>query len=169
MRSKLRGVALVELLAASLIVAVALGGLFALWTVAMAQIQRSHLLSISTQLARADLEKVKVQGFTNLRRPTGATFTTGTRSIDGVARATAAWTGTMEYYDVTGALLTNGQPVASRRFTLVRYGLDVGVTVVGSNYVLSPTALREVRVTVTDLRDAPSPLTMGTALVKGGL
>lgn len=159
-RMRRRGATFFELIIASLVTVVGVVGLFSLWTYSYAVIQSQRVIGVAGQIARADIEKAKVQGFWNL--PKG---------VIGQSKTTAVHTGPTEYYDANGQKLNVTAPNAESYYSLVRQVVDSNFLPLetGGTYTLTGVSLRTVRTTVRRVSDNVVMSTMGTNLAKGGL
>jgi len=155
-RKRKAGFTLIEALVASLVFAVGIGAMISLWITAERVNLNSKWVSLASQLARHDLERMKGQGFDNL--PTG--------TYDGAGGG--QWTGSMRYYarDLSPAV-----NVSDRFFRLQRDIQDVAVAddTQGTGYTLIRTSQRRARVKVWLESTGEEIATVGTWLVRGGI
>jgi prepilin-type N-terminal cleavage/methylation domain-containing protein len=169
-----RAFTLVEVMTASLIMAVSLVALFRLWTVCDIRIQQSGEISECGQIARAELERAKLYGSDNFPTGTynsGAGYGTWTGSFDPTANSGAgAWTaGHLEYFDLQGNRLASST-TAGVRYSLSLSTQDSNVQQgSGTSYFVSSTSRRALIATVRRLPDDTVLYSIGTNLVKGGL
>jgi hypothetical protein len=158
-----RGIALLELIIASVIFAMAMLGMFQAWRLCFSLSAQGKEEAVASQIGRAELELSKIQGFYNV--PIGDSI------VSGVAPYTGTWSEAAKYYDINGLPLDASAPAAQRIFSSERSGTDVGVLRVldGSQYTLAPTTLRSVLVTVKRVSTGEKLRTMGLHLTRGGL
>ena len=90
--SRRRGFSLLESLIASVVMAVSITGMVSLWTIMFARYSTAREITQAAQLARAEVERAKVFGVSNL--PLG-TYNSTT--------LTASWTGTFDPTANSGA------------------------------------------------------------------
>jgi len=158
-RKNQRGLTLIELMAAALVLALGIAGMFGLWQYNFVNMQRTHQVGAAGQIARADIEAAKAQGFWNL--PLGVINTT---------TKTALYTGPIQYYDAAGAPLTGGLPVASRYYSSQRTINDANyATTTSGGYGITLETVRTVRCDVKRVSTNTVVYSMGTKLVRGGL
>lgn len=157
-----KGFTLVESLVAALIIALSLAALVMIWTTSLTQIEQARRREVAAQLVRHDLEKAKVQGFWNL--PVG-----GMVVVDGIEAG--RWVGPIEYYDRTGQLLDQGDPVEDRCFALQRVITDYGVarSKQSSSYLLLFDSTRVARTLATSCASGEVQAEMGINIVRGGV
>jgi prepilin-type N-terminal cleavage/methylation domain-containing protein len=173
MVSKTRGFSLIETMVSTLILAVAITGMFSLWNVCSTSIHHSGEINAAGQIARAELERAKVYGASNF--PTGV-YSSG--------RQTGSWMGTFDptansgaggwvsdgisYYDYQGVRLTSSSGAA---FSIQLSVTDSNVlpATTGTSYAIDFRSRRAVVATVTQLRDNTVLFRSGTNLVVGGI
>jgi hypothetical protein len=160
--SRRRGVALIELIAACLIFAVAMGAMLQAWRLCFSLSAQGREQALASQIARAELEMSKIQGFNNL--PLGTL-------VNGSDPYTGKWTDPAKYYDIDGLELASTAPASARAFSCVRTGRDYGVLKAssGNTYTLASTTLRSVVVRVYRLADNSQLVRMGVHLTRGGV
>jgi hypothetical protein len=158
-----RGIALVELIIASVIFAMAMLGMFQAWRLCFTLSIQGNEEAVASQIGRAELEMSKIQGFWNV--PIGSSVT------NGVAPYSGTWTEAAKYYDANGTPLALGAPATQRIYWSVRSGTDIGVLrqLDGTAYTLAPTTLRSVSVTISRVSDGELLRKMGLHLTRGGL
>jgi hypothetical protein len=158
-----RGVALVELVIASVIFAIAMLGMFQAWRLCFNLATEGKEEAVASQIGRGELEMSKIQGFYNL--PIGSNVVNSTAPFNGT------WTEADKYYDADGTALPSGAATTRRVYSSSRSGSDAGVLRVldGTAYALAPTTLRSVVVTVKRVSDSKVLRTMGVHLTRGGL
>lgn len=166
-RASRGGFTFVEILAAVLITAVGLVGIFSLFAFALGQIQNAHETTVAGQIARADLEKAKTQGFFNL--PESSTFTTLTYTRPDGAVSAVRWTGPVSFYDSKGTRQNITAANDLTRFTLQRTVLEVGVVVSGTTYDFRDGGQRIVTATIRRQPENEIMMSMATTLVQGGI
>jgi type II secretory pathway pseudopilin PulG len=156
---KRKGVTLVELMAASLVLVMGIAGMFGLWQYNFLNMQRTHSVGAAGQIARGEIEAAKTQGFWNL--PLGV--------VDSVKKV-AVNTDSIKYYDSSGVLLSGGLPVASRYYSSQRFITDSNyASTTGGGYGITMETVRAVRCEVKRVSTGATLVTMGTKLVRGGL
>ncbi|MEZ0325269.1 MAG: prepilin-type N-terminal cleavage/methylation domain-containing protein [Fimbriimonas sp.] len=157
-----RGVALIELVIASVIFAMAMLGMFQAWSLCFSLSTQGREEALASQIGRAELEISKIQGFDNV--PLGTI-------LAGYTPYRGAWSDTVRYYDVNGVALAAGAASNLRFFSSMRSGTDYGVLREqdGTRYRLAPTTLRSILVTVKRVAGNETLRTMGLHLTKGGL
>ncbi len=157
-----RGIALVELVIASVIFAMAMLGMFQAWRLCFSLYAQGREEAIASQIGRAELEMAKIQGFVNL--PKGALVGSG-------SPYRGTWTDAIRYYDDAGVELAAGASTNLRVFSSVRRGVDRDVLRLadGSGYALAPTSLRSILVTIKRVTPDETIRTMGLHLTRGGL
>lgn len=155
-RSRKAGFTLVEALIASLVFAVGIAAMVTLWITAERVNLNSKYVSLASQLARHDLERMRGQGFDNL--PIGLS--------DGVGGGT--WTGSDRYYTRN---LTTATTESERFFTLRRDIIDINVAdnTQGTGYTLTRLSQRRARVRVWLYNNGDEVASVGTWLVSGGI
>jgi len=154
------------------ILAVTTAGVFVGWSVTVRHNLDSHLNAQAAQLARAEIERAKLNGANGL--PFGAySASSGTAAWSGAYDATAnagtgGWVANLPvYYDASGTRVASA---ANASLVLMDTLTDSGVLATqGSGYALQPTSQRGIVVTVTLTSDGSTVLAMGTTLVQGGL
>ncbi len=161
-RRRQRGVALVELVIASVIFALAMLGMFQAWRLCFSLATQGREEALASQIGRAEMEVTRIQGFDNV--PLG-------EIVSGASPYRGAWTDAVRYYDTDGLALDSSAISSRRFFSSVRSGTDYGVLreQSGSKYSLAPSTLRSIVVTVKRVADGESIVTMGIHLAKGGL
>jgi Tfp pilus assembly protein PilV len=163
MVARRRGIALIELIAAAVIFGIATMAAFQAWRLCFKLSAEGKEMALASQIARAELEVSKIQGFNNV--PIGT-------MVAGSNPATGTWTEATKYHDLNGLSLASGASEASRYFSSVRSVKDVGVLKSTSSvdtYALATTTLRSVIVKVTRVSDNTQLVRMGIHLTKGGL
>jgi prepilin-type N-terminal cleavage/methylation domain-containing protein len=168
-----RGFSLAEVLAASLILGVAISGMFSLWNVCNNSIRNSGEINQAGQIARAELERAKVYGAQNFPfgvYSSGTQTATWTGAFDPSANSGAGgWSsGAVSYYDYQGGWLATSSGAAfSVQLSLTDSNVLPAVT--GTGYDIDLRSRRAVVATVTQLRDSTVLFKSGTNLVVGGL
>jgi Tfp pilus assembly protein PilV len=167
-----KGFALIEVLISNFMMAVCISGLAALWVYCLNQIKSSRELSVVGQLARAEVECAKVNGFPKL--PQG-TYRSGTGdalwwgSFDKLGNSgKGRWAASTEgYYDANGQAVTSTTPTYSVRTQI--QDVEINMNTGGTAYDLGSTARRTMTVTVKRLADGKLMYRMATEFAKGGL
>jgi Tfp pilus assembly protein PilV len=146
-RCRKRGITLVELLVAALLMSIGLMGMVQMWAFSYTMTSRTDDLSIAYNLGRQEMERVKMSGFT------------------GAAEGTVD-----KYYDVNQVYL--GSTPGTSRFhcsvSVVSSAVKSG-SIGTAGAVPDDAALRTVTVTVRRTGSAGSLYTSSTYLVKGGV
>lgn len=157
-----RGLALIELVAAATIFAVSMMAMFQVWRLCFGMSGEGRDISVASQIARTDLETVRLLGFTNL--PLG-------KIVPNVTPLQGSWTNPVVYCDKDGNLLASGADASLRYYSLTRSGVDTAALLGkdGISYTLGLSSVRSVLASVTRLKDNKVMCTMGVKLVKGGL
>jgi hypothetical protein len=156
-----RGIALIELIAASLVFGLAMLAMFQAWRLCFSLSIEGKEQALASQIARGELEMSKIQGFYNLPIGTLAAY----NSYNGT------WTEPEKYYDVNGLPLAATALASRRVYSSLRTGTDKGVlkSASGDSYTLASTTLRSVVVKVNRISDGAQLVRMGVHLTRGGL
>jgi len=163
------GFTLIEGVIAAFILAVVMAAMFASWNACFNQSANITEMTSAANIAQGELGIAEVYGSANM--PTG-TYSTATSqgTWTGAYIPATGWTaGATAYFNYSG-----GQ-VATSTSSGVFYSLSVTVTDssvlqgTGTSYTLSPTSLRSVVATVTNISTGTVDFQMATNLVSGGL
>lgn len=170
------GTSLVELLAATLILGVSIIATFSIWSACGRLILHGRDASMADNIARAEIEEIRVLGYANL--------TLGARSVQtslwGTALSTLGTVGggasavvgtqslTTKSFDMNGTSVANGSALAA--YTLETDIADLDVLDASTAYEVHSASRRFVRVRVFRVPNVSSPVvTVVTELVQGGL
>jgi Tfp pilus assembly protein PilV len=171
-RRRFSGFTLIEVLVASLTLAVAIMALFAAWRVCHVEILASAEINQAGELARAEVERAKLYGPANFPKGTYSSTTstaTWTGSYDPTANSNAGGFGSgVSYYDYQG----NRQSTSSgAAFSVLLTVTDSGVqpAASGTGYQIDVGSRRAIVATITRLRDGFVIFHSGTNMALGGI
>jgi len=162
-----RGVTLIEILIAALIIVTAVAAMFATFGTAFTRSSHNGMIVAAEEVARAQIETAKVYGPFNI--PTGTYSTsTSTGTWTGAYIPATGWTvGGTAYYDGNGNQLTSSTgAVYSAQMTFTDSYVQQGS---GTTYTIQSTSLRQGLCTVVNLTGITSTFQMATSLIQGGV
>lgn len=166
-RRRQRGFSATEGLVASAILALAITGMFGLWSGMFRRIGRAREASQAAQIARAEIERAKVFGTDNL--PTG-TYDAGTKSATwtgAYSTANNAWaSGATAYFSVAGARLPSSAGALLKLQTSI---VDSNVLPKTGGYTFQLESRRSLIVTVRSVASGAEVFKVATVVVAGGL
>lgn len=165
---KTAGFSLIEGIISSLIMGVALAGMFGVWAFVMTEQNRDRKSSEAAQIGRSELERAKVYGVSNLPLGTYSSVS-GTATWTGayIASSSSWSSGSTAYFDMTGARLSSSTGAI---FSLQVTFVDSNVQSTNSgSYALTNASTRSAIVTVKNAAGTSTLFVIGTELVKGGI
>jgi Tfp pilus assembly protein PilV len=153
-----RGSSLVELMAASMVVLVGIGGLVSAWTYGMRQSNEAKRVLMAGEIATSEIERSKAVGWAGL--PIGSySSTTGTAVANGPTKS----------FDRNGIATTLGSSSEILRSVVTYTDHYVARAADATSYKLTYDSLRVIRVRVFDVESNTVIADMSTVAGKGGL
>ncbi len=154
---------------ATVILVVAISAMFGSWSTCFKTSSKVAEVTAAAEICQANLETAKVFGAGNM--PLGVYNTsTSTASWSGAYIPATGWTsGATAYYTYGGAQLASSTTAGvyfSATVTVTDSNVLLGS---GTTYSISPTTIRAVVVSVTNVSTGNVDFTMATNLVEGGL
>lgn len=166
-----RAFTLIEALVSSLILAMAIAGMFASWSFLEVRYYRTREAVEAAQIGRSELEMAKVYGIDNL--PIG-TFNAGTQTgtwVGAYDPTSGLWvTNGISYFDLAGNPLAGSNSNGTDyklQMTLTDYNVQLNSS--GPGYTFDRTSKRTAIVTVTRTSDNVPIFTQGTTFAQGGI
>lgn len=156
-------------MAASFILGLTIIGAFGVWSGMFRRIGRAREAGQAAQIARAEVERAKVFGMSNLPMGTYNSSTSSATWTGAYSTTANAWSaGGASYYDVNGNRLASAA-TAGAAFKLQTTINDSNVVPNGSGYSLQLESRRSLTVKVTSVADGSDIYQVATIVALGGL